>query len=89
MKQLGKITEGTLIPISLVIVIIGGITWLTSIYYQGIANASANAELKAHVEQQNARMRGEISEGFDELKRAMAEDRKVTTQILFELRKSR
>lgn len=87
MKSLGKITEGTLIPISLVIAIIGGIFWLTGIYYQGVANASAVSALKSHVEARDQQVKSDLSDGFSEIKREMAEDRKVTTRILFELQR--
>lgn len=43
---MSRITEGTLIPISLVITIIGGVIWLSVIFYKTDANADAIAELK-------------------------------------------
>ena len=36
-----KITEGTLIPISLVIILIGGVVWLTTLYFTTQSNAAA------------------------------------------------
>lgn len=36
-----KISEMTLIPLSLAIVMFGGVFWLTQIYVQGNANAAA------------------------------------------------
>lgn len=38
-ERISKITENTLLPISLVVVLIGGVFWLTSIYNQTVANA--------------------------------------------------
>jgi hypothetical protein len=41
-----KITENTLLPISLVIILAGGIMWLSSVWHQGNANAHSISELK-------------------------------------------
>ena len=38
---MNKITENTLIPVSLVILLLGGIVWLTSIYAQASQAAEA------------------------------------------------
>lgn len=35
------LSEKTLIPISLVIVLVGGVFWLTTIYWRGISTAEA------------------------------------------------
>ena len=40
------ISESTLIPVSMVVVIVGGIYWLTTIYNQGVANASSLIDLQ-------------------------------------------
>ena len=46
----GKITEGTLIPISLLIALgtglVGGVFWLSALWYREEANAYAIAEIK-------------------------------------------
>lgn len=42
-----KITEKTLIPLSLVITLSGGIYWFTATYFQSVANAKDIAELKS------------------------------------------
>ena len=36
-----KISETTVIPISMVLILFGGVFWLTQIYVQGNANAAA------------------------------------------------
>lgn len=41
-----KITEKTLVPLSLVIALIGGTTWLTQLHFQQQANAATLVELK-------------------------------------------
>lgn len=41
-----KITESTLLPISLVITLLGGGGFVTYIYYQTVANAKELSELK-------------------------------------------
>jgi hypothetical protein len=46
-----KITEGTLIPISLVIVIIGGVSWLTTIHAGERRNSESITEIKAHAKE--------------------------------------
>lgn len=45
-RGLQVISESTVIPISLVIVLIGGIFWLTTIWAKGNANAAALKELQ-------------------------------------------
>ncbi len=44
------ITENTLVPISLVIAIGGGIFWLTEIYFNGQANANSITDIKQNQE---------------------------------------
>ena len=41
-----KITENTFIPISLVISILGGGTWLSAVWYDTKANATSLSEIK-------------------------------------------
>jgi hypothetical protein len=48
-----RITEDTLIPISLVIMLVGGVFWLTSMYNATAANSKDIAELKVKQEQYN------------------------------------
>jgi len=43
---MSKITENTLLPISLVITILGGASWLTAIWYDTKANAAAIIEIR-------------------------------------------
>jgi len=44
--RLFKISEETLLPISLVIVLVGGVFWLSSAYSQITANAADIADIK-------------------------------------------
>ena len=44
--SISKITELTLLPISLVIVIIGGVVWLTQIYALANSNKTSVVEIK-------------------------------------------
>lgn len=46
MDKAMKITEKTLIPISLLTIIVGGVFWLTNIYFSTATNASEIKELK-------------------------------------------
>jgi hypothetical protein len=46
-----KITEGTLIPISLVVIIIGGVSWLTTIHAGEKRNADNITEIKSHAKE--------------------------------------
>lgn len=46
MKKLMQISEDTLLPISLVIVLVGGVFWLSSAYSQISANAADIADIK-------------------------------------------
>lgn len=41
-----KITEKTLVPLSLVVSLIGGTTWLTQLHFNQQANAAAIVELR-------------------------------------------
>jgi len=38
-SAIGKITENTLVPVSLMLVLVGGVVWLSSIFYKTEANA--------------------------------------------------
>ena len=55
-----KITEGTLLPISLVIVIIGGVSWLTTIHAGERNNAAAIEEIKTHAKEFSANVGDKI-----------------------------
>ena len=44
-KKPVKITENTLIPVSLIVILLGGVVWLTIMYAQGNANAKAIEQL--------------------------------------------
>jgi hypothetical protein len=50
MSSVQKITENTLLPISLVITLVGGVFWLTTIYSQSNANAVEIKEMKTKQE---------------------------------------
>lgn len=70
-KGLQVLSESTVIPISLVIVVAGGIFWLTSIWAQGVANASAMKELQADRAAERAEYLGtvkSINESLGEIK---------------------
>ena len=47
---MNKITENTLIPISLLGTIIGGVVWLSVIYYKAEASASDIQKIEAKLE---------------------------------------
>lgn len=44
-----KITERTLIPISLVTIIIGGVLWLSDMHFQAYSNAQDIESIKVHL----------------------------------------
>lgn len=44
---MSKITEKTLIPLSLLAIIIGGVIWLTTMYSQGTANAESIRDIRS------------------------------------------
>lgn len=46
-RLLSRITEDTLIPVSLVITIVGGVFWLSALWHKADANAEAIQEIKA------------------------------------------
>lgn len=52
------LNEKTLVPVSLLIVIIGGIVWLTQIFTQSQANAIGIKELKQVVREEVSDIRG-------------------------------
>lgn len=43
---MNKVTEKTLVPISLVTTIVGGVVWLTTLWYKTEANAAEIAQIK-------------------------------------------
>ncbi len=47
---MNKITENTLIPISLAVLIIGGASWMTTMYSKGEANAANVQKIDAKYE---------------------------------------
>lgn len=49
-EKITKITESTLIPISFVVSLVGGVFWLTTIYSQSNANAVEITEIKSKQE---------------------------------------
>ena len=46
MEKPTKLSEGTLIPISLLITLLLFSAWLTTVYAQGVSNSNAIGELK-------------------------------------------
>lgn len=46
---MNKITEGTLVPISLVLTILGGVVWLTMIYQKVEASQSKLGQLETAI----------------------------------------
>lgn len=38
-ERINKITENTLLPVSLVVILVGGVFWLTTLYNQTVSNA--------------------------------------------------
>lgn len=48
--MLQKFTENTLVPVSMVIALIGGIGWLTMVYANGVSNTEKVASLETKSE---------------------------------------
>lgn len=48
-ERISKLTETTLIPLSMVIALVGGVFWLSTMYAQGAANAKAQEETKVEI----------------------------------------
>lgn len=44
-----KITEETLIPISMAVILLGGVAWLTTLYNQSAANAKSIEALAGEI----------------------------------------
>ena len=53
---MNKISEKTLIPLSLLSAIVGGVIWLTTIFDQGRANAQVISEIKDGIEELNEKI---------------------------------
>lgn len=53
MDIMKAVTEGTFIPVSLVIVFMGGVVWLTTLYAKAEATALALQKLEQKQEQYN------------------------------------
>lgn len=63
------ITENTAIPISLLLVILGGAAWLTSIYFTGQANSAQIQELKSDQSQEFLRLNQSLEDIRERLSR--------------------
>ncbi len=64
-----KITENTLVPLSLVITLAGGIFWLTVIYSKTEANAALGDRMSTALEsidQRLSRIEGRLTKGNDQ-----------------------
>lgn len=66
-----KITESTLIPISLVITLFGGVMWLSALWFREEANAWAIAEVKQAMKDDKAILREDIKIINDKLDKIM------------------
>jgi hypothetical protein len=64
-----KITEGTLIPISLVITIVGGASWLTTIHAGEKKNAENILEIKAQSKEFSDKVDHKLDTVLDRLAR--------------------
>jgi len=64
-----KITEGTLLPISLVIVIIGGASWLTTIHAGEKVNAENIVEMKTQTKEFSDKVDHKLDTVLDRLAR--------------------
>lgn len=56
------INENTALPISLILIVLGGVSWLTSIYFAGQSNAAQIAEIKAKSESEFLLVRQKLDE---------------------------
>ncbi len=52
-RTIGAITEKTVIPLGVFVILVGGIVWLTSIYAESHQNAVAISELKLKQDEYN------------------------------------
>jgi hypothetical protein len=66
-----KITESTLVPISLVITLFGGVMWLSALWFREEANAQAIAEVKQVIKDDRATLRDDIKHINDKLDKIM------------------
>lgn len=65
---MAKITENTTLSIGLVIVLVGGVFWFSSIYFKTDANAAAVTELVKFVKSVDKRLkRIEVKMGLEPL----------------------
>jgi hypothetical protein len=65
-----KITENTLVPISLVITLIGGVMWLSALWWRESANAASILEIKQVIKDDKAILRedlGRINQKLDHI----------------------
>jgi hypothetical protein len=62
-----SITESTLLPISLVITLIGGVVWLSTIWYKADANAYAINEVKQSIKEDKQFLREDLTKINDKL----------------------
>ena len=65
-----KITENTLLPLSMILVLMGGVVWLTSIYAQTTENTKSIVELNRKQDEYN-RTLSQISNQLSEIKGAL------------------
>jgi predicted RND superfamily exporter protein len=63
MSELKKITEQTLVPISLVILLFGGVFWLTTMYSSLSTNTKDIFEMKANIKEDKK----DTQEKFDKI----------------------
>lgn len=66
---MSKITENTLVPLSLMATILGAGAWLTVVWYQGNANATAIMEIKTEVKEKSNKLDDKLDEIVQRLSR--------------------
>lgn len=75
-RGLNILSEGTLIPVSLLVVIVGGVFWLSSMYAQTNANAESVVEIKQQQKDDRKEIMDRLSLIDGKIDRMLLRDRK-------------
>jgi hypothetical protein len=66
-KVVNKLTENTLIPVSLVVTFCGGIVWLSALWYREEANSKSISEIRQQIKEDKILLR----EDFEKVNRKL------------------
>lgn len=66
-ETIKSVTESTLIPISLVVILFGGVFWLSSIWFKADASAYAVTEIKKEIKEDKIILREDLLRINDKL----------------------